>query len=75
MTLLLCGNYCGGVGVASLGRSSADCNQRENGEANNRNDDGGNNSKRQPEDFAGGFREDWKGDIFAVVHGFAPTSL
>lgn len=62
--------------MASLGRSSADSNQRENAEANDRNDDeDGNNSKRWPEDCAGGFRDYWNGDIIALVHHFALTSL
>ena len=61
-----------GVGVASLGRSSADRNQRENDEANNSgsdNRDDGGNSRRQPADATGAGRFQM-GDMFAVVHGF-----
>jgi hypothetical protein len=60
-----------GVGVASLGRSSADRNQRENGnEANNRSDnEDESNSKRQSGRIGDGVDLDFMSAMFAVVHG------
>ncbi len=57
------------MGVASLGRSLADRNQRENGnEANRRNADK-DESKHRPCYTAGGVAQFKMGGMFAIVHG------